>query len=167
MDFDAVVTGDREVALHFAQFPQRLHDKLLERIQKLTMKLYVRVVQLAPMDSAAPSGLHLPQEFVSIIKNHTDSIEGVVTMPKGLPQREYIKAGAMEYGVNTEAQMTPYMRLMSQAFGRPVTPRDILIGAYPRKMNMESRRYLRDALEGMEAEAVAEFTDALNEAIGE
>ncbi len=97
MDFDAIVTGDREVAVHFAQFPQRLHDKLLERIQKLTMKLYVRVVQLAPMDSAAPSGLHLPQEFVSIIKNHTDSIEGVVTMPKGLPQREHRSANDALY----------------------------------------------------------------------
>lgn len=166
MDFNAVVTGDREVAARFAEFPKQLHDKLYERIERLTAKLYARVIELVP-EGNDPNGLHLRNEIVSEMYEREDRIKGSVTLASRLPQSEYIKAGALEYGVHTVAKMKPSRREISKVFGRPVEPHEILIRAYPRTMDLEAQNYLRGALEDMEAEAVAEFSEALNEAIGE
>ena len=73
MDFDAVITGDRQVVARFAEWPKEIHDTLLERIKKLTDELYGRVRALAPEQSGK-----LKDEIVSKVFDDPEKIKGPV-----------------------------------------------------------------------------------------
>jgi hypothetical protein len=158
MDFDAVITGDRQVVARFAEWPNEIHDTLLERIKKLTDELYGRVRALAPEQSGK-----LKDEIVSRVFDDPEKIKGLVTLTDKLPRSEYIKAAALEYGSHRSVKVRKYRRTISEAFGRDISPTSIDVSAYSRMADIEARLFLRGGLAGMEEQATAELTAAMNE----
>lgn len=56
-------------------------------------------------------------------------------------------AAIHEFGYNGPESVKAHLRMMSQAFGRPVAnPRKIEIGAFTREMHMPERSFLRSTL---------------------
>jgi hypothetical protein len=162
MEFDAVVSGDRAIQARFAEWPKDIHDSLLQRIQKLTAELYGRVRSLAPERTGK-----LRNEIISRVFDDPENIKGMVTLAGGLSRAEYIKAGAQEYGVHRPVPMRAHRRTITEAFGRDISPTRILVSQHPRDVDLEQRMYLRGGLAGMEDEAVAELTEAMNERLKE
>jgi hypothetical protein len=160
MDFDAIVTGDRQVVARFSEWPTEIHDTLFERIKKLTDELYARVRALAPEKSG-----DLKNEITSKVFDDPQKIKGLVTLEGNLPRSEYIKAGALEYGVHKTFAVQKSRRTITEAFGRTISPTRIDVSAHPRAVDIEARLYLRGGLAGMEDEAVSELTAAINERV--
>lgn len=55
-------------------------------------------------------------------------------------------AAVHEFGYRGVQNVPAYSRRMTQAFGRPVDPRQINVGAHSRNMNIRARPYLRPAI---------------------
>ena len=162
MDFDAVISGDRAVEARFAEWPKEIHDTLLARIQKLTDELYGRVRALAPERTGK-----LKDEIISKVFNDPEKIKGLVTLEGNLSRAEYIKAGALEYGVQRAVKLRQHSRTITEAFGRDISPTRINVSAHPRDVDLEDRFYLRGGLAEVESEAVTELTAAMNERLKE
>ncbi len=158
MDFDAVITGDRAVVARFTEWPKEIHDTLFERVKKLTDELYGRVRALAPEKSGK-----LKDEIISKVFDDPEKIKGMVTLAGKLPRSEYIKAGALEYGSHRSVKVRKYQRTITEAYGREIPPTRIDVDAYARVADVEARLFLRGGLAGMEEEAKAELTAAMNE----
>ncbi|HYM34819.1 MAG TPA: hypothetical protein VET48_05440 [Steroidobacteraceae bacterium] len=165
MDFDAIITGDRRVVARFGEWPKEIHDQLLERIRNLTKQLEERVRALAPSRTDK-----LKEEIISKIFDDPEKIKGLVTLESGLSGSEYAKAAALEYGAPGRGgafKVRAYRRTISEAFGRDISPTAIDVGAYTRIANIDEHLYLRGGLAGMEEEAVAELTAAMDERMKE
>jgi hypothetical protein len=161
MDFNAIITGDREAVAHLEGLPKEIRGSLRARIQKLTDQLLSRVQALAPEKTG-----DLKNEIVSKVTDSPGRIKGVVTLASGLSQSEYRKAAALEYGSHKNIAVRAHSRTISQAFGRTISPVAADIRAYDRVANVDARIYLRGGLAEMEAEVVTELTEAINELKG-
>jgi phage gpG-like protein len=74
-------------------------------------------------------------------------------------------AAAQEYGFSGTVNVRSSLRLIKEAFGRPIAAKTIGVGAYSRRMNLPERSFLRSALDEMGSDISAEVQDALREAI--
>lgn len=55
-------------------------------------------------------------------------------------------AAVHEFGYRGVQQVPGHARTITQAFGRPINPRQINVGAFTRNMNIRARPYLRPAI---------------------
>jgi hypothetical protein len=159
MEFNAIVTGDREVGARFEKWPKEIHDALYQRIVRLTKDLYERVLSLVPERTG-----ELRSEIISKVYNDPESIKGVVTLGGKLTKNEAIKAAALEYGAHGRAKVKNYKRTITEAFGRSISPMSIQVQPYVRQVHIEERSFMRGGLAGIREEATRELTEALNEA---
>ncbi|HEY3910380.1 MAG TPA: HK97 gp10 family phage protein [Stellaceae bacterium] len=74
-------------------------------------------------------------------------------------------AAAQEYGFSGTVNVRSSLRLIKEAFGRPIAGRAISIGAHSRRMDLPERSFLRSALADMAPDISAGVEDALCEAI--
>jgi phage gpG-like protein len=75
-------------------------------------------------------------------------------------------AGAHEYGFSGTVNVRASLRLIKEAFGRPIAAKIIAVGAHSRRMDLPERSFLRSALADMTPNIGAAVTDAVREAIG-
>ncbi|MGH7030579.1 MAG: HK97 gp10 family phage protein [Stellaceae bacterium] len=74
-------------------------------------------------------------------------------------------AAAQEYGFSGTVNVRASLRLIQEAFGRPIAAKAIGVGAHSRRMDLPARSFLRSALAGMAPDISAGVEDALREAI--
>jgi phage gpG-like protein len=74
-------------------------------------------------------------------------------------------AAAQEYGFTGTVNVRASLRLIKEAFGRPIAAKTIAVGAYSRRMNLPERSFLRSALADMTPDIGATVADAVREAI--
>lgn len=75
-------------------------------------------------------------------------------------------AAAQEYGFSGTVDVRASLRLIKEAFGRPIAAKAIAVGAHSRRMDLPERSFLRSALGDMAPDIAAAVQDALHEAIG-
>ncbi len=74
-------------------------------------------------------------------------------------------AGAQEYGFTGTVNVRASLRVIKQAFGRPIAAKTIAVRAHSRRMDLPERSFLRSALDDMAPDISAGVEDALREAI--
>ena len=72
---------------------------------------------------------------------------------------------AQEYGFSGTVNVRASLRLIKEAFGRPIAGKTISVGAHSRHMDLPERSFLRSALADLAPEISADVEDALREAI--
>lgn len=163
MEFNAIITGDREVGARFEKWPKDMHDALYQRIVRLTQELYERVLSLVPERTG-----QLRSEIISKVYNDPQSIKGVVTLGGKITKNEAIKAAALEYGGHGRAKIKKrYKRTITEAFGRSISPMTIQVQPYVREVNIDERAYMRGGLADIREEAQAELAAAITEQFAE
>ena len=158
MEFDAIITGDREVGARFEEWPKEIHEAIYQRIVRLTQQLEERVLALVPERTGQLRG-----EIISKVYNDPESIKGIVTLGGKLTKNEAIKAAALEYGAHGIAKVKKYRRTITEAFGRSISPISIQVKPYVRDVNIEEHSFMRGGLAAIKDEAVAELTEVINE----
>ena len=74
-------------------------------------------------------------------------------------------AAAQEYGFSGTVNVRASLRLIKEAFGRPIAAKAIGVGAHSRRMDLPARSFLRSALADMAPDISAGVDDVLREAI--
>ena len=70
-------------------------------------------------------------------------------------------AAVHEFGYRGLATVPGHVRTITQAFGRPIEPRQVSIAAHRRQMNVRARPYLRPAVESSRTFIVDTLREAL------
>lgn len=76
-------------------------------------------------------------------------------------------AAAQEYGFFGTVGVRASLRQIKEAFGRPIAPKTIGVGAYARRMDLPPRSFLRSALDDMSPEIGEQIDSALREALSQ
>jgi hypothetical protein len=74
-------------------------------------------------------------------------------------------AAAQEYGFFGTVGVRASLRQIKEAFGHPIAPKTIGVGAYARRMDLPQRSFLRSALDDMAPEIEGEIAGVLREAL--
>ena len=156
------VTGDREVSLSLRSIPPRALAELKTAITRITFVLMTRSV------GGKLTGQVLRRRTGTLARSVTQSprtylvgdqrVVGTVgtadlTGPGG---RKPVKYGALhEFGFQGPVNVRAHLRQIKQAWGKPLSaPREVLVGAHTRQMNLPERSWLRSALREIAAEGV-------------
>ncbi len=151
--------GDRELALRFETFPQRAHQKLLERITRITQTLEARVEAARPV-SPGRSGMLRSEIKDRVYGDQPDRVAGYVQVyAPGAP--EYAKAATLEYGSDKVRRVFSKGGLVDRLSKRR------LVGRMSQPAHIQEFSYLRGSLAGMQSEIQSELAAALDEAVNE
>ena len=76
-------------------------------------------------------------------------------------------AGVIEYGFAGAEQVRDSLRLQSLVFGKPMTPRAVLVRAHVRTVAIPGRAYLSSALADMQGDIQAAYAGAVDAALAD
>jgi len=79
----------------------------------------------------------------SKVEEDKDWIEGTVGAGGALVPYAF----AHEFGLKGSMAIKAHLRTIKKVFGRPITPRQTMIAAHSRKVDMKERRFMRDSLD--------------------
>jgi len=160
MTVTVTVRGDRELALLFDQFPERMRGKLRERITALVSQLEGEIEAVTPVKTG-----RLRSEITERIYSDDPSrVAGYVSVYAASVTGEYAKAATLEYGTNKARRLTERRSLIARAFGRG---RRRIVASMSKPVHIAARRYLRGPFETMEPEIRAALEEAMAEAVAE
>lgn len=154
--FGIQIEGDRRAVLRFEKFPAAAHDRLKATLESLKDRLIAAV----HADEPRLSG-QLVQMTGGRVYDHGDRIAAVVGV-RAETADEARKAAALEYGSRRRALMLrAHQAKLSHLWSRAISPIIVTVPAHSRVPNIDPRRYLRDPLEAMREEALAEMEAAV------
>ncbi|KAK0352187.1 hypothetical protein LTR94_021909 [Friedmanniomyces endolithicus] len=91
----------------------------------------------------------------SKVEEDKDWIEGTVGAGGALVPYAF----AHEFGLKGAMAIKAHLRMIKKVFGQPITPRQVMIKAHSRKVDMKERRFMRDSLDEV-AKTVPKNIDA-------
>lgn len=92
------------------------------------------------------SGQRLHQRsgrLIGSIHEETEEVGEAITTTVGT---NVVYARPHEFGIRDSVQVKAHLRLIKQAWGRPITPREVHVRAHPMKMDLTEKRFMRDSL---------------------
>jgi hypothetical protein len=163
MDFGIEIDSDRLVALRFEQFPERARAAIANRLGSITQRLLARVQGNEPSRTGRLRG-----ETQSSVTTGNDRISGRVRVDTSRGgEAEHGKAAALEYGAHGTAHVSAHAMQLSHFYDQLIAPREVLVAAYDRRVDIAERRFLRGPLDDMRSEIIEELRQALAEAAAE
>lgn len=164
---ESVVTGEREVVVQLAERRGRILQALARRLERVLLLLVAKVKR----DKLSGQVLknRTGQLRQSIAKEPTvgvhvdgDLLTGRVGIFGG-PTLGYGRAH--EFGFSGTVTVPEHLRTIRQVFGRPITPREVLVSAHPRSLRLPERSFLRSALSEMAPDIRRELEAGLAEGV--
>lgn len=128
----------------FNEVNERVRAEIRRTVNALTLKLQ-RTIQedmLTGQRLNVQSG-RLRGSVSSKVEEDKDWIEGTVGAGGALVPY----APAHEFGLKGAMAVKAHLRMIKKVFGQPITPRQIMIKAHSRKVDMKERRFMRDSLD--------------------
>lgn len=130
--------------INFNQMNDRVKAEIRRTITALTFKLQ-RIIQedmLTGQRLKVQSG-RLRGSVSSKVEVSADTIVGTV----GAGGTIVPYARVHEFGLKGALAIKSHLRMVSKVFGKPVTPRQVMIKAHTRNVNFPERRFMRDSLD--------------------
>ncbi|EMD2133721.1 hypothetical protein VQX02_002431 [Acinetobacter baumannii] len=128
----------------FNEVNERVRAEIRRTVNALTLKLQ-RTIQedmLTGQRLNVQSG-RLRGSVSSKVEEDKDWIEGTVGAGGALVPYAF----AHEFGLKGAMAIKAHLRMIKKVFGQPITPRQIMIKAHSRKVDMQERRFMRDSLD--------------------
>lgn len=133
-----------DVHIQLNEENNRVKVEVRRTITALTLKLQ-RMVQedmLSGQRLNVQSG-RLRGSLASKVEETGGVIEGIVSAGGAHVKYAFIH----EFGLSAAISIKEHLRHIKQVFGRPITPRDVLVKAHSRVVNFKERRFMRDSLD--------------------
>lgn len=130
--------------VNFNEVNERVRAEIRSTVNALTLKLQ-RTIQedmLTGQRLNVQSG-RLRGSVSSKVEEDKEWIEGTVGAGGALVPYGF----AHEFGLRGSLSIKSHLRMIKKAFGKPVAPRQVMIKAHTRNVNMRERRYMRDSLD--------------------
>ena len=132
------------VDVDFNEVNDRVRAEIRRTVNALTLKLQ-RMIQedmLTGQRLNVQSG-RLRGSVSSKVEEGNGWIEGTVGAGGALVPYAF----AHEFGLKGSLAIKAHLRMIKKAFGQPITPRQVMIKAHSRSVNMRERRFMRDSLD--------------------
>lgn len=139
----AYLVGDEQVkALLRAVYPKTI-PALSQTVNNLAIELsgYIKSSKLSGQVLNNRTGT-LRRKVTHRVETRTGNMESVT----GVVGTKLEYAAIHEYGFSGEESVKEHCRTITKAFGKPITPREVLVSAFTRTMNMPCRSFLRSGL---------------------
>ncbi|AMW78647.1 hypothetical protein AMD27_06950 [Acinetobacter sp. TGL-Y2] len=133
-----------DIRIHLNEENNRVKIEIRRTITALTLKLQ-RVIQedmLSGQRLKVQSG-RLRGSLVSRVEETGGLIEGIVSAGGAHVKYAFIH----EFGLSGSLGIKEHLRHIKQVFGKPITPRDVLVKAHSRTVKFKERRFMRDSLD--------------------
>lgn len=155
----AELVGDKAALDRLHALPGAANAALARAIAKLgfTLQNYVQQNKLSGQALNVHTGT-LKSSIEVAIEQGPTSVTATVFTDLGY-------GAAQEYGFSGTVNVGVSLRLIKEAFGRPIAVETISVGAYSRRMNLPPHSFLRSALDDMAADINSGVEDALRGAI--
>lgn len=133
-----------DVQIHLNEENNRIKKEIRKTITALTLKLQ-RTIQ---EDMLSGQRLNVQSDrlrgsLVSRISESAEMFEGIVSAGGAHVKYAFIH----EFGLAAAVNIKSHLRHIKQAFGKPITPKDVLVKAHSRTVNFKERRFMRDSLD--------------------
>lgn len=137
---EGYVTGDAEVARRFDTMSDRLRAELRASVGRLSIKLQRQVSQekLSGQVLKVRTG-RLRRSIAQAVTEEGSRVVGVVSTNVSY-------APAHEYGFTGSVSVSAHLRMIMQAWGKPIAPREVQVKSFTRPMKLPERSFLRSAL---------------------
>lgn len=137
---EAYITGSEKVVRKFDTFPAKLRAQLKIAITRLTIKLqgHVKAQKLSGQVLNVRTGT-LRRSIDQLVTETSDSIVGKVSTNVGYGKKH-------EYGFTGTETVEAHLRQVKKAWGRTITPKEVMVRSYTRKVDLPERSFLRSAL---------------------
>ena len=153
-DIGVGISGDREVALRFDDFPKRAHNGLLNRIESLTDRLYSLVAARIPDRTG-----RLRSKIDKAIYDDRDRISGRVSF-----SGDFAKAGALEYGAHRLTKVKAHAMQLDHNWSTKLQrPTKVIVAAYSRTPDIEAVKMLRGPLAQISSAAIEGMQEEVDE----
>ena len=161
-DFGIQLGDDRRVILRFEQFPAAVHDRLLATLTAIEQRLEAAIIAAEP---AGATG-QLRAITGGRVYDHGARIAAVVGVRADGPMAAG-KAGALEYGSHRALVVRAHQAKLAHFWSRAIAAITVDVAAHSRMSNIDPRRFLRDPVEAIRSEAIAEMRAALDAAVAD
>ena len=133
-----------DVQIHLNDENNRIKKEIRKTITALTLKLQRSIQEdmLSGQRLNVQSG-RLRGSLVSRISESAEMFEGIVSAGGAHVKYAFIH----EFGLAAAVNIKSHLRHIKQAFGKPITPKDVLVKAHSRTVNFKERRFMRDSLD--------------------
>lgn len=159
MDVKIDVTGERDVGIRFAEFPDALYADLRVEIEGLGRELLARIEARSPEKTGALRAA----ERLRIFADKTR-----ITADVDVPGKTAAKAGALEYGAHRATKVSTHSMKLDHAWANKLSaPMDVLVSAYSRTPNIDEYAFERGPLHEMQPEVLARLNAVVDRAAGE
>ena len=153
--------GGKELVARVGRLDSVVKGALRQSITKLSIKLQRLVKQKLSDNVLRVRTGRLRRSITYKVDEQTGQIIGTVGT-----NVEY--AARHEFGFHGTENVRAHLRMMKQAFGRPVkNPRKIMVQQHSRTVNTPARSFLRSSLADMQDEIVADMQSAITAAVKE
>lgn len=149
------VVGDKEVARRFRSIPDGVRSRVTDTIGRIILRLQRKVMKdkLSGQVLRVRTGT-LRRSIDQRMVTDGASVAGVVST-----NVKYAKGH--EYGAHGTVTVKEHLRLVKQAFGKPLkSPVWATVRAHSAKQNLPARSFMRSALAEMRTEIIAELEKA-------
>ena len=163
MSIGGNVTGDREVVADLRRFDAAASGEIQNGIVRITLKL------LSKVKAQKLSGQALNVRTGRLRRSITQRIDASDSEISGIVGTNVEYAAIHEYGFKGSVTIKQHLRLVKQAFGRPLkSPVWATVGAHSKNVNLPARSFLRSALAELKNSGViqTELDAAIKNAIG-
>ncbi|WP_173910748.1 hypothetical protein [Acinetobacter sp. Marseille-Q1618] len=133
-----------DVQIHLNDENNQIKTEIRKTITALTLKLQ-RTIQedmLSGQRLNVQSG-RLRGSLASRITESAEMFEGIVSAGGAYVKYVFIH----EFGLAAALSIKSHLRRIKQAFGKPITPKDVLVKAHSRTIKFDERRFMRDSLD--------------------
>lgn len=158
MSWAVSAAGDRRIEARFERFPEKLRGALRDEITAIIAELEARVISAEPVRTGK-----LRAETQAFVDDRKDFIRGrvrVITSGKG----DGAKVAALEYGAHALSPVRAHARTIAHIYGRLVAPRQIIVSAYSRQLDLPAHQFLRGPLAEMRGEIMERLKRAVETA---
>ena len=133
-----------DVQIHLNEENNRIKKEIRKTITALTLKLQRSIQE----DMLSGQRLNVQSDrlrgsLVSRISESAEMFEGIVSAGGAHVKYAFIH----EFGLAAAVNIKSHLRHIKQAFGKPITPKDVLVKAHSRTVNFKERRFMRDSLD--------------------
>lgn len=155
------IIGDKAFIARLEKISPVMHREVLTSTRMLAAVLtrYVKSQKLSGQVLKNRTG-NLRRSINYQIEDFADKITGIVGTNASY-------AHAHEYSFHGAVMVKEHMRNQTMAWGRPMTPRQVMVRSHSMQMNLPERSFMRSALREMSPEIQAEYERAMNRAINE
>lgn len=141
----------------------RIKHEIRRTITALALKLQRTIQQdmLSGQRLNVQSG-RLRGSLVSRVEESNGVIEGIVSAGGAHVKYAFIH----EFGLMGAVNIKSHLRQIKQAFGKPITPREVLVKAHSRNVQFRELRFMRDSLDEIARIAPKNINAAIQRGLG-